>query len=152
MIRQQAQQPPPGDTPGAKPSPAVSELMRMLDEKAREAEKLKGRAAELEKIAEKLSRQPAKPSFDDDSIQAIDALRARGEELYGKGILLEAFYIYRRIIRLDPHDLDALHRVATIYHSAGMSAQAAEVLEMMLEIDPANARAARALRSIKRRG
>jgi tetratricopeptide (TPR) repeat protein len=135
---------------GKSQAPAVSELMLLLDEKAREAEKLKARIAGMEKLIEELSRRPPPPAFEDDSPLAIDALRAKGEELYRKGVLLDAFYVYRRIIRLNPHDVDALYRVATIYHSARMSAKAADVLRMILEIDPSQARAGESLRELER--
>ena len=128
----------------------VSELMRRLDEKAREADKLKTYAARLEEEMKELAQKATEPAasaprMDSDQEMELDALRAKAGEFDRKGNLLDAFYLYRRIIRMNPNDIDALYHVATIYYSAGMTVKAKSVLQLIVDMDPGQQRAMESL-------
>ncbi len=65
----------------------------------------------------------------------VKTLRERAEKFERGENLLDAFNIYRRILRLSPSDLKALYCLATIYYSAGIVGRAINCLEAILEWD-----------------
>ncbi|MDH5636923.1 MAG: hypothetical protein OEZ04_00360 [Nitrospinota bacterium] len=138
-------------------SKTVSELMRRLDEKSREADKLKKKAGKLEQEVGALTQMALdreKNSKDtaaqDDKEMELEALRAKADEFDRKGNLLDAFHLYRRIIRLNPEDIGALYRIATIYYSVGMGDKAAQALRFILELDPGQQKAVESLAELER--
>ncbi|MDH5477575.1 MAG: hypothetical protein OEY50_04535 [Nitrospinota bacterium] len=133
----------------------VSELMRRLDEKAREADKLKTYAARLEEEMKELAQKATEPAasaprMDSDQEMELDALRAKAGEFDRKGNLLDAFYLYRRIIRMNPNDIESLYHVATIYYSAGMTVKAKSVLQLIVDMDPGQQRAMESLEELEK--
>jgi len=79
----------------------------------------------------------------------IARLREKAEQFDRNQNLLDAFYLYRRIIRLDPKNIDAFYEVAAIYYSVDLFDKAAECLRAILEIDPSQSRAAESLEEIE---
>jgi len=138
-------------------SRTVSELMRRLEEKSRECDKLKKKAGELGQKVGALTQAATDREKDrnnmaarDDTEMELEALRAKADEFDRKGNLLDAFHLYRRIIRLNQEDIGALYRIATIYYSVGMGDKAAQALRFILELDPDQQRAAESLAELER--
>ena len=130
----------------------ASELMRRLEEKARETEKLKKQLTQAERELREFASKTAKSGSGagEDVAMQIEALRVKAADFDRKGNLLDAFHLYRRIIRLNPADSGALYQIAELYYSAGMISKAIEVLRMVLELDPAHERAAESLGELEK--
>ena len=79
----------------------------------------------------------------------LETLKEKAGEFDESGNLLDAFHLYRRALRIDPKNIDALYHIATIYYSAGLKKKAAECLQAVLEIDPSQERAAESLEEIE---
>ncbi len=79
----------------------------------------------------------------------IEALKERALEFDQNGNLLDAFHLYRRVLRIDPSDTGTLYNIATIYYSADMKQKAVECLRAILEIDPSAELAAESLEEIE---
>ncbi len=86
----------------------------------------------------------------EDAELMIETFRRKAEEFERKKNLLDAFYLYRRIIKLDPQNINALYQLATIYYSVDFPGKAAECLRAILEIDPDHTEAAESLEEIER--
>lgn len=82
----------------------------------------------------------------------LEALKERASEFDKSGNLLDAFHLYRRVLRIDQSDMKALYNVATIYYSAGMTERAVECLHAILEVDPSQELAAENLEEIEGEG
>jgi len=116
-------------------------------------EALRGRLAEKETAAAALGAEvrALKKTIAEEipgaegSDLAIDTFIGRAREFNREGNLLDAFHLYRRILRLDPRHIDALYELATIYYSADLTGRAAECLRAIIEIDPSQTRAADSL-------
>ncbi len=79
----------------------------------------------------------------------IETLKKRAAEFDDGENLLDAFHLYRRVLRLKPDDVEALYQLATMYYSAEMRDKAIECLYAILEIDPEHRRAAENLAELK---
>ena len=138
-------------------SRTVSELMLRLEEKSREAGKLGKQVAELERRIAALSMAAVEREKEIKAKSAgggaeleLETLRARADEFGRKGNLLDAFHLYRRIIRMNPEDISALYRIAGIYYSAGLIGKAAQALRIILELDPDQKEASESLMELER--
>lgn len=80
----------------------------------------------------------------------IETFREKAEEFDRKSNLLDAFYLYRRIIRMDQQNVNALYQLATIYYSADFPSKAVELLRAIVEIEPDHAEAKESLEEIER--
>lgn len=116
-------------------------------------EKLETAEAEARKLREETER--LKKTLDKEIPQGkgrelyIETLKEGALRCDREGNLLDAFHLYRRVLRLDPEDIEALYQVATIYYSAGLKDKAAQTLRAILEIDPSQERAAESLESME---
>jgi tetratricopeptide (TPR) repeat protein len=81
----------------------------------------------------------------------IEALLTKGEEHRRGGNLLDAFHLFRRVLRLDPAHVGALKNVAAIYYSAGLLGPTAEALRGVVELDPSQTKAAESLAAVEER-
>ncbi|VAX22827.1 hypothetical protein MNBD_NITROSPINAE01-1773 [hydrothermal vent metagenome] len=79
----------------------------------------------------------------------IETMKERALEFDQNGNLLDAFHLYRRVLRIDPTDTNTLYSLATIYYSADMKHKAVECLRAILEIDPSAELAAESLEEIE---
>lgn len=154
----------------ADPVAPVGDPAQMAQIKA-EREKEKSRAMALEKtvadkegLAEKLKAEIAKLAEESHSLRRtldaeipqgearellIETLEKGAKEFDQGGNLLDAFHLYRRVLRFDPLNIRALYEIAAIYYSAGILPQSAESLRLILEIDPAQKRAKDSLEAIE---
>lgn len=136
-----------------------------------EREKEKSRATSLEKavadreaLAEKLKAEIEKLAVESQSLRRtldteipqgearemlIETLEKGAKEFDRGGNLLDAFHLYRRVLRFDPQNIGALYEIAAIYYSAGILPQSAESLRLILEIDPAQKKAKESLDAIE---
>ena len=132
-------------------------------EKARTAA-LEKAVADREALAEKLKAEIEKVSTESQSLRRtldteipqgearellIETLEKSAAEFDRAGNLLDAFHLYRRVLRLDPHNIRALYEIAAIYYSAGILPQSAESLRLILEIAPAQKKAKESLEAIE---
>ncbi|MBI4828766.1 MAG: tetratricopeptide repeat protein [Nitrospinae bacterium] len=136
IIRDTTGDPVPGELSRAE----VEALRRSFEEAA------KGKEAELEALRAKLREELPGP---EEMPMAVAALREKARQFEQRGNLLDAFHLYRRIIRLDPRDTGALYQLAALYYSVELTEKAAEILTMILEIDPGQTRAAESLNALK---
>lgn len=145
------------------PAQAVEAKAEQEREKAR-AIALEKAVADREALAEKLKAEIAKLAGESQSLRrTLDAEIPQGEarellletlekgakEFDRAGNLLDAFHLYRRVLRFDPQNIQALYEIATIYYSAGILPQSAESLRLMLEIDPSQKKAKESLEAIE---
>ena len=122
---------------------AVSSLESRLAEREEEIGRLREELRGLRKITGDEFPQGAARDL------MIDTLREKAEEFDRAGNLLDSFHLYRRVLRLDPANIDALYQIATAYYSAGLKKKAVECLRAILEIDPSQERAAESLEAIE---
>ncbi|VAX22582.1 hypothetical protein MNBD_NITROSPINAE03-277 [hydrothermal vent metagenome] len=110
-----------------------------------------GKACSLENEIERLKKMFTDeiPESEDPELM-IETFREKAEEFDRKKNLLDAFYLYRRIIRMDQQNVNALYQLATIYYSADFPSKAAELLRAILEIQPDHAGAIESLEEIER--
>ncbi|MGK7344192.1 MAG: tetratricopeptide repeat protein [Candidatus Nitrospinota bacterium M3_3B_026] len=125
---------------GAKEDTALKKKLRAREN---EVENLRKEADRLRKTLDKEIPQGKGREL------YIETLKERAAQSDGEGNLLDAFHLYRRVLRLDPEDIEALYQVATIYYSAGLKGKAAQILRAILEIDPSQERAAESLESME---
>ncbi|VAX21553.1 hypothetical protein MNBD_NITROSPINAE04-1310 [hydrothermal vent metagenome] len=153
------------DTSKDIPAPRENADEAQVEALKKEASLYKGK---IEKLRSRLTRQEGKASslenemerlkkiFTDEIPQSedpelvIETFREKAEEFDRKKNLLDAFYLYRRIIRMDQQNVNALYQLATIYYSADFPSKAAELLRAILEIQPDHAGAAESLEEIER--
>jgi tetratricopeptide (TPR) repeat protein len=154
----------------AEPLEAPVDPAQLAEAKAGQ-EREEARALVLEKavadrdaLAEKLKAEIKKLSDESQSLRhTLDAEIPQGQarellmatleegakEFDRAGNLLDAFHLYRRVLRFDPQNIHALYEIATIYYSAGILPQSAESLRLILEIDPAQKKAKESLEAIE---
>ncbi len=101
---------------------------------------------ELENLRKTIAREMP---VGEEAKLVIAGLKEKAEQFDRNQNLLDAFYLYRRIIRLDPENIDAFYEVAAIYYSVDLFDKAAECLRAILEIDPSQSRAAESLEEIE---
>jgi len=138
IIRDTTGDPAPGELSRAQ----VEELRRSFEQTTREKDE------ELAALRAKLKEELPGP---EEMPMAVAALREKARQFEQRGNLLDAFHLYRRIIRLDPRDTGALYQLATLYYSVDLTEKAVEILTMILEIDPGQSRAAESLKALKER-
>ncbi len=136
---------------------AREQLERAERERTTRVEEMKDRLATLTRERDHLRR-----TIDTELPQGeakellVTTLYEKGEEHEKRGNLLDAFHLYRRVLRLAPTHVDALLKVATIYYSAGLLLPAAEALRGVVELVPDRAKVAEQLavveEMIRRRG
>lgn len=107
---------------------------------------IKSLKEELEQLKKKVDVEAIEGQ---DRKMLIDTLKKRAEEFDDGENLLDAFHLYRRVLRLAPDDVEALYQLATMYYSADMREKAMECLYAILEIDPDHKRAAENLEELK---
>jgi tetratricopeptide (TPR) repeat protein len=154
----------------AEPLEQPADPAQIAEAKA-EQEREKARTIALEKtvadrdaLAEKLKAQIAKLADESQSLRRtldteipqgqarellMETLEKGAKEFDQAGNLLDAFHLYRRVLRFDPQNIHALYEIATIYYSAGILPQSAESLRLILEIDPAQKKAKESLEAIE---
>ena len=154
----------------AEPLEQPADPAQIAEAKA-EQEREKARTIALEKtvadrdaLAEKLKAQIAKLAGESQSLRRtldteipqgqarellMETLEKGAKEFDQAGNLLDAFHLYRRVLRFDPQNIHALYEIATIYYSAGILPQSAESLRLILEIDPAQKKAKESLEAIE---
>lgn len=139
-----------GDEPPGEQAKERDELKASLDAAREELRTLKSKeeSAERELAAVKKAFAGDVPEMDDKEMM-VAAMNEKAGRFFRDNNLLDAFYLYRRIIRTDPANIGALYRLAAIYYSADILDKAAECLRVILEIDPAQERAAESLREIE---
>lgn len=126
------------------------ELEKAVADRTAFAEKLK---AEIAKLAEE--GQSLRRTLDTEVPQGqaremlIATLEEGAKEFDQAGNLLDAFHLYRRVLRFDPQNIHALYEIATIYYSAGILPQSAETLRLIQEIDPTQKKAKESLEAIE---
>lgn len=122
----------------------IAELRLKLTEQERKAVSLESDIAHLKKIfIDEI------PKSEDPELM-IETFREKAEEFDRKNNLLDAFYLYRRIIRMDQRNVNALYQLATIYYSADFPSKAVELLKAIVEIQPDHTKAADSLEEIER--
>jgi len=128
----------------------IQRLEKAVADREALAEKLK---AEIEKVS--TESQSLRRTLDTEIPQGearellIETLEKSAAEFDRAGNLLDAFHLYRRVLRLDPHNIRALYEIAAIYYSAGILPQSAESLRLILEIAPAQKKAKESLEAIE---
>lgn len=122
-----------------------SDLAEELEAKDSEIGELRRELSRLEKIVEEEFPQGEAREL------LVEALKKKAEALDKSGNLLDAFHLYRRVLRLAPKDMETLYNIATIYYSADLLGKASECLRMILEIDPGQEKAAESLEEIEGR-
>ncbi|MBI5814364.1 MAG: hypothetical protein HZB29_01995 [Nitrospinae bacterium] len=150
------------DTVADSPRPAVdpeeiARLKKAIEEEVSKGAQLAARLGEKEVLAEKLSEEVKglRGKLDEEIPQGpardilVETMRQSADKFDKAGNLLDAFHLYRRILRIAPDDIGALKEVATIYYSAGFLERAAECLRMIVEIEPSNAKTAENLAAIE---
>lgn len=70
--------------------------------------------------------------------QSIESLLQQGVSLHLGGMIAEAEYLYREILKLDPYHADANYLLSELAQQAGDSRTAQVLLEQALQTDPAN--------------
>ncbi len=122
----------------------TAEFDEALDEKEKEIIGLLKKLDEKQKLIDE--------EFPEGGAQEllIESYIQRATEFEQEENLLDAFYLCRKIIRLDPKNIKALYAVSAIYYSADLLEKSIKVLGFILEIDPAQERAKQSLAAIKR--
>lgn len=126
---------------------------------ASSVEEQKNASSELDEIKEKIGKEELELAgltekvkelrvvLNEEMPEGIDrenillALKERARSFDDAENLLDAFHLYRRILRIDSADIEALYNLASIYYSADLEEKSAECLEAILDIDPSEARA-----------
>ncbi len=88
-------------------------------------------------------------SIETGSDENLAELYSKAENFEKKKNPLDAFHLYRRIIRIDRKNIAALYRIATIYYSAGLLSKTISALTALVELDPDNKRAKASLKAIQ---
>lgn len=142
----------------------IAELKAGRESEKARASALEKAVADREALAEKLKAEIEKLSDEGQSLRRtldteipqgearellIETLEKSAEEFDRAGNLLDAFHLYRRVLRLDQQNIHALYEIAAIYYSAGILPQSAESLRLILEIDPAQKKAKESLEAIE---
>jgi tetratricopeptide (TPR) repeat protein len=128
----------------------ASALEKAIADRDAQAEKLKTEIAKLSDESQSLRR-----TLDTEMPQGqarellMETLEEGAKEFDQAGNLLDAFHLYRRVLRFDPQNIHALYEIATIYYSAGILPQSAESLRLILEIDPTQKKAKESLEAIE---
>jgi tetratricopeptide (TPR) repeat protein len=150
-------------TPAVDPA-QVAELKAGRESEKSRALSLEKAVAERDALAGKLKAQIVRLEDDSRSLRRtldeeipqgearellVETLEKGAQEFDRAGNLLDAFHLHRRVLRLDPQNIRALYEIAAIYYSAGILPQSAESLQMILEIDPAQARAKESLEAVE---
>lgn len=142
----------------------IAELKAGRESEKARATALEKAVADRDALAEKLKEEMEKLAAESQSLRrTLDVEIPRGEargllvetleksaaEFDRSGNLLDAFHLYRRVLRLDPQNIRALYEIAAIYYSAGILPQSAESLRLILEIDPSQKKAKESLEAIE---
>jgi len=134
---------------------AVAELREELTSLRKGADKAVANEREAQKTLQTENARLQKIINDDYPTGAarrlmVDSLFARAEEFENDDEnLLDAFHLYRRIIRLDPSHIPALYAIATLYYSVDIEEKAVEVLEAIVELAPHEQRARETLATLR---
>lgn len=142
----------------------IAQAQAELEREKSRADTLEKEATEREALAEKLKAQIASLADEGQALRRtldteipqgearqmlLETLEKGAKEFDQAGNLLDAFHLYRRVLRFDPQNIGALYETATIYYSAGILPQAAETLRLILEIDPEQKKARESLEAIE---
>jgi tetratricopeptide (TPR) repeat protein len=72
-----------------------------------------------------------------------------GQKLLDQGKTEEAINLFKEVVKWRKKDTDALRNLAVAYSKAGQNSKAIEIFERVLEIDPKNDYAKKAIKKIK---
>ncbi len=81
--------------------------------------------------------------------KAVDEYLKAGELHAEEDLNIQAIAIYKKVVSIDPKDIEALHRMGTLYVKEGFLGNAKSCYERILQISPSDQQAIKALSGIE---